>query len=599
MAAFPDAWITELLSKNDIVSVIADYTPLTQKGHKLWGLCPFHNEKTPSFSVSEDKQLYYCFGCHAGGTVVQFIMDVEKLSYIDAIRFLAARVGMELPESVNDEDIKKRRERRDRLQNLCKDVAKFYHEYLIGDNGINARNYLAKRKLDGKTITRFGLGLAPEGWTTVRDYMIGLGYSEKELVEAGVCQISTKNNRCYDAYRGRIIFPIISTNGKVIAFGARTMGDDKPKYINTGDTPIFNKRNNLYGMNLIAKNKPSDIIIVEGYMDVISLNKSGITNAVASLGTALTESQARLIKRFTKDVFISYDGDNAGQNAIMRGLDILAKEGLNIKVIVFPDNLDPDDYVKKYGKDAFETLKDSSISLNEFKLNFIAKSFDLSKEDDRINFARQACNFILKMEPVERDKFYRIVARMTGIDIESLKEQKYVITDNDVISNGRNRSRVIKRQRKKCNNAERIALEQKLLACMLTEKEKAFEIMQLIDSGTFSVPEFEKFVYDILTSYIDNDKLNVSLMLSSLDSSDAESIMRVLNDDTDILEPVDTAKDCIDGIKRIDLREQLTQISLEADRSDISDDLRKMLLTKQSEIIKKLNKLNKNKDTIM
>ena len=349
MARFPDSWMGELLSKSDIASIASEYTLLKPKGKRLWGCCPFHSEKTPSFSVSPDTQLYYCFGCHAGGSVVQFVMEMEKLTYIDAIKYLAQRAGMELPEEVDDDRLRRERAIKERLYAACKAAAMFYHEKLMSPEGKAAQQYLAKRGIDGAIAKKFGLGYAPAGWDNLLKHLTGQGFKKEELISAGLAVKGNREGSCYDAYRDRIIFPIINTYKRVLGFGARTMGDDIPKYLNTGDTPIFNKRNNLYAINLQKGQHNADLIMVEGYMDVISLYKAGVKNAVASLGTALTQQQARLIKRFVPRVYISYDGDSAGQNATLRGLDILSKEGLEVRVIVIPDGMDPDDYARKYG----------------------------------------------------------------------------------------------------------------------------------------------------------------------------------------------------------------------------------------------------------
>ena len=336
MAAFPEEWLNELLSKTDIVRVVGDYVSLTPKGGRFWGCCPFHNEKTPSFSVTPEKQMYYCFGCHAGGGAIHFV--------IEAVKLLAQRAGMELPDEVNDARLRAERAYKERLYNACKEAAIFYNKKLLSAEGKAAQEYLKRRGIGGKMAVRFGLGYAPEGWHNLMDYLEQKGYSRKEMVDAGLAIASKKDGGAYDAYRGRLIYPIISATGRVMAFGARTMKkDDEPKYINTGDTPIYNKRYNLYALNMQRGKRVGELIMVEGYMDVISLFAAGIENAVASLGTAMTQQQARLIKRYADKMYLCYDGDSAGQAATLRGLDILSAEGIDPKVIVIPGNMDPDD----------------------------------------------------------------------------------------------------------------------------------------------------------------------------------------------------------------------------------------------------------------
>ena len=422
--AFTQSWIDELLAKNDIVSVVSGYVSLKPKGRRLWGLCPIHGEKTPSFSVSPDKQMFYCFGCHAGGTVIQFIMQMERLTFPEAVRFLAERAGMTVPEDRDDEQYQRERARRERLYQACNLAARFYMENLIGAAGGPAREYFAKRNIGSSAVKRFGLGYAPEGWDNLKNHLTAQGFTEEELLDAGLLVRNPNSGKVYDAYRNRVIFPIIGVNGRVIAFGARVMNQqDKPKYINTGDTPIYNKRRTLYGLNLQKNARLSSLIMVEGYTDVIGMYNAGIENAVASLGTALTEEQARLLARYVSSVFIAYDGDTAGQNATLRGLDILQKEGLDVRVIVFPDNMDPDEYCGKYGKEGMDNLIDNAISLNSFKLVCLKRNFDLTKDHDREKYAMDACKMISQMEPVQQQACIMQVSRDTGLPVESLEAQ--------------------------------------------------------------------------------------------------------------------------------------------------------------------------------
>ena len=422
--AFPSAWLDELLHKNDIVSVVSNYVELKPKGRKLWACCPLHGEKTPSFSVSPDKQLFYCFGCHAGGTVIQFVMDMERLTFYEAVQQLAARAGMELPNEINDRDLQKQRAYRKRLTDANRDAARYFCACFADPKiGQVAQQYAAKRGLNAEIVTRFGIGYAPDSWDSLKNHLEEKGYTEKELVDAGLLVKNAERGSVYDAFRGRLIFPILGVTGQVLGFGARVMGDEKPKYINTGDTPVYNKRNNLYGLNLHKNEKLDDLIMVEGYMDVIGLYKAGVKNAVASLGTALTQQQARLLKRYVEKVYIAYDGDAAGQNATVRGLDILKNEGLEVRVISFPDDLDPDEYVQVYGKEGFDRLKENALSLNAFKLEAMAKNYDLNDENAREQYAKTACAFVAGLQPIEQERYYKLIAKKTGYALEALQAQ--------------------------------------------------------------------------------------------------------------------------------------------------------------------------------
>lgn len=421
--AFTSQWLDELLSKSEISEIISSYIELKPKGRKLWGLCPFHGEKTPSFSVSPEKQLFYCFGCHVGGSVVQFVMLVEKLTYREAIIFLAERAHMSLPDQVSDAEYLKQKAYKDRILQLNQISARFFCESLIGSQGQNAREYAYKRGLTKDIILRFGIGYAPDSWEALKQHLLEQGYSEKEMVDAGVLVHNTERKSTYDVYRNRLIFPIQNVTGSVIGFGGRVLDDSKPKYINTGDTPVYNKKNNLYGLNLLKQEKLNDIVIVEGYMDVVGLYKAGIRNAVASLGTALTVQQARLLKRYSGEIYIAYDGDFAGQNGMIRGLEILAEQGLNVHIIVFPENLDPDEFVQKYGKDSFYDLKSKAYTISRFKLERMADGIDFSLEDKREEYAINACKYISTLQPLVRERYISVVAEKTGYSSQVLIKQ--------------------------------------------------------------------------------------------------------------------------------------------------------------------------------
>ncbi len=338
MAYFQDAWLEELLAKSDIAAIVSEYVQLKPRGGRLWGCCPFHREKTPSFSVSPDKQMYYCFGCKKGGSLINFVMEVENISFVDAVRQLAERAGMELPEQTDDKSAIENREKKERLYSACRETALFYHNCLKHPMGREACEYLAKRGVSAETAAAFGLGWAPAGWEgELFRHLTAKGYSPETLTEAGLCSRSKKDeSKYFDWFRGRVIFPIIGSYNRVIGFGARAMGSEQPKYLNSPETPVFNKRKNLFGFSRLKGKSPGRILLVEGYMDVIGLFGHGVTNAVASLGTALTREQARLLKNTVSEVLLAYDGDFAGQKATVEALSILEAEGLNARVLSFP-----------------------------------------------------------------------------------------------------------------------------------------------------------------------------------------------------------------------------------------------------------------------
>ena len=562
MARFNDAWMEALLSKNDVVSVVSSYVTLRAKGRNLWGLCPFHNEKTPSFSVSPDKQMFYCFGCGAGGGVVQFVMDMEHLPYAEAIGFLAQRAGMELPQEIDDTALQMERARKERLYAACKEAAQFFHDTLLSNDGVQARAYLARRGLDAVTVQRFGLGYAPNSWDALLKYLKAQSFREDELLDAGLLVKNAQTGRVYDAYRNRVTFPIIGTNARVLGFGARAMGDETPKYINTGDTPIYSKRRNLYALNMLKGAKIADIVMVEGYMDVISLHAAGVQNAVASLGTALTQQQARLLKRYAPTVYIAYDGDAAGQNATLRGLDILSAEGLNVRVIVIPDGLDPDDYVRRFGKEAFDNLRDKAMALNAFKLMRMADNYNTATEDGRQEYALAGCRFIAGLQPVEQERYYAALARKTGISIDALKAQG--ARSGSSQAEEERRQPAGNRYRRQQNTDPRQRAELMLLRTILHAPETLQVIAQADMEEIFSVESYRSFAQGLLDASARHVKPDTALLLSGLTSEQAQQISEVFDTEVTVAEPMQIANDCIKRIRLADIEETIRSLREQA-----------------------------------
>ncbi len=420
-AFFPDTWLDELRARADIIQIVSSYLPLKKKGSSYVGLCPFHNEKTASFTVDPDKQLYYCFGCKAGGSVIQFVMEMERLDFQESVKYLADQLHMPLPQTNQPPSDPVKKNKKERIYTVNKAAALYYHQLLWQPEGKIILSYLYDRGLDDTTIRKFGLGASSSNWTDLSNHLQKEGFTLEELQEAGLCVI--KENKHFDMFRGRAMFPIIDTFGKVVGFGGRAMGSTQPKYLNTADTPVFNKRFGVYAGNLLKKSRNlSRIILVEGYMDVLALSQFGITGVVATLGTSLTSEQSNLLKRFAPQVWVAYDGDNAGQQATLRALGVLEEAGVQAKVLAFPNGLDPDDYIRKYGDLAFENL--SPITAPAFRLKLLAKNYDLSKEDGRIDYAK-ASSEILKTvsSPIELESYLKQIALTTGFTIEALFAQ--------------------------------------------------------------------------------------------------------------------------------------------------------------------------------
>ena len=422
---YPAAWLDELRSRSDIVQIVSGYVALNKKGRKYWGLCPFHGEKTPSFSVDGEHQLYYCFGCKAGGNVFHFYMEMEHCTFNEAVAQLAERAHMALPELEHDEDYERRRTQRERLLAANKEAARFYHETLFTPDGAPALAYLRKRGLSDGIIRRFGLGASPQEWSVLSDKLLARGYTLDELVLAGLT-VRKKNEdgkvRYFDMFRSRAMFPIIDAHGNVLAFGGRTLDKREPKYLNTADTPVFNKRKGVFAANLLRQQRNLDrVILVEGYMDVVSLTQFGVEGVCATLGTALTNEQARLLKRYAPQVYLGYDGDSAGQHAILRGLDILEQENVPARVLDFPDGLDPDEFIRRDGAEGFRQLP--AISPAAYRLRRLRDGFDLSAQDGRLAYARGAAEIMASVDPLERDVLLKQLAVETGFPPETLLEQ--------------------------------------------------------------------------------------------------------------------------------------------------------------------------------
>ena len=420
--AFPAAFLDELVARNQIEDVVGQYVNLKRSGSNLFGLCPFHGEKTASFSVAPDKGIYYCFGCHKGGSVINFEMEIEGLSYPDAVRALAKRVGMEVPE---DEQYQSRYRQQERLWALHKEAARFFHSQLYAPVGANALKYAAGRGMPKSILTKFGIGYAPDSWTALVDWLRNKGYTDQELRDSGLVTVSRKNGNLFDRFRDRLMFPIIDVRGNVIGFGGRIMNDkDKnaAKYLNSPETLIFNKRKNLFALNLAKKSKLGYLILVEGYMDAIALHQYGFDCAVASLGTALTEDGANLLSRYTEQVVLIYDGDEAGQNATKRAIPILEKAGLQVKVLQMRDAKDPDEFLKKFGADRFKLLLEESSNRVEYQLNAIHKKYDLRDDDQKVKFLQESAELISSLgSSVQREVYGNRVAEEAGISGDAMK----------------------------------------------------------------------------------------------------------------------------------------------------------------------------------
>ena len=419
--AFPESFIDELVARNPIEDVVGQYVTLKRSGANMFGLCPFHGEKTASFSVAPDKGIYYCFGCHKGGGAINFMMELEGLSYPDAVRSLAKRVGMQVPE---DEQYESRYRTQERLWALHKEAARFFHGQLYAPVGQSALQYALGRGMSKGILTAFGVGYAPDSWDAMTKAMLAKGYTRQELIDSGLVTVSQKNGNIFDRFRDRLMFPVIDVRGNVIAFSGRALkkDDNIAKYLNSPETLIFNKRKNLFGLNLAKKTKENSLILVEGNVDVVALHQYGFDNAVASLGTSLTDEQAALITRYVEQVILLYDSDKAGENATARAIPILEKAGLRVKVLHVQDAKDPDEFLKKFGADKFRLLLEDSANRVEYQLNAIRKQYDLTIDDQKIRYVQDSAELISTLESsIQREVYGGRVAEAAGISMDAMK----------------------------------------------------------------------------------------------------------------------------------------------------------------------------------
>lgn len=504
--------IEEIKARCDIASVIGDYIKIQPSGQNYKALCPFHVEKTPSFHISTAKQVYKCFGCGEGGDVINFVMKMENLDFMDAVRLLANRCGIDINFNI-DEETKQKIELSKKYQDIHTEAARFYFANLVKSKN-RGYDYLRNRGLDDKTIKRFGLGYSQDAWSSLMDYLIDeKGYSVEELLECGLIGKSTKTDKYYDKFRNRVMFPIFDYRGNVIGFGGRVLDDSLPKYLNSPDTLIFNKRHNLYGLNFARKNLSSrTVILVEGYMDLISLYQYGIKIAVATLGTALTSQQARLIKRYADNVIISYDSDGPGTKASLRAIDILVEAGLSVKVLDLKDAKDPDEYVRKYGTDEYRNAMKDAVPRIKFKIDNLKSTFDLSKDQDNIKFAQEAVNIIKQLKsPVEIDYYIKYLSEIVQLDEDAVKREIYGKSySSKNLSNGKFNNKFNKKEEKPIEKMDAIQhgeelTEIKLMKIMMNIPAAREKVLLKIDEKELLMEDSKKILNYL--SKIDSEKI--------------------------------------------------------------------------------------------
>lgn len=418
--AIPERFLDELIARTDIVDLVSESVRLTKKGRNYWGLCPFHSEKTPSFSVSADKQIYKCFGCGKGGGAINFVMELDNLPFRDAVVLLAKRAGLEVPDSGYSAGAK---ERREKLLAINKQAARAFHRWLYTPEGAEGLAYLQRRGLSRRTLTSFGLGFAPNRWDALIQELGQQGYDKRDLLDAGLA-VNNQDGRIYDRFRNRVMFPIIDIRGEVIGFGGRVMDDSTPKYLNSPDTPVYNKSRNVFALNIAKKSKAGRVILTEGYMDTISLHQAGFDSTVASLGTSLTPEHAQLLSRYFPEAIIAYDGDGAGVSAAQRAIPLLERAGMKVRVLRITGAKDPDEFIKQYGRDAFLRLLDQSENQVDYRLEQIRKKYDLSDDSQKVGFLQEAAQLLSSLpSAVEREIYGRHAAETAGVSPEAVAQE--------------------------------------------------------------------------------------------------------------------------------------------------------------------------------
>ncbi len=520
--ALPESFIQELKMRNDITEVISSYVNLKRRGRNMVGLCPFHGEKTPSFNVYTENGSFYCFGCGTGGDVITFIMKIENLDYIEAVKFLAQRAGMNMPENSYDNSMA---DLKSRIYEANRQAARYYFKMLHTSEGIDAMNYLRGRALSEKTIRHFGLGFAPAQRYSLCRHLKSLGFKDSEIVAANLAFKSKNGYGIYDRFSNRVMFPIIDLRGNVIAFGGRIMTDEKPKYLNTSDTPVFKKSANLFSLNNAKNTGSRTLILCEGYMDVIAVNQAGFENAVATLGTALTTEQAMLMKRYADEVVICYDADEAGQKATARAIEILRNAGLLIRVLTVPNGKDPDEFIRNKGDDgpaAFANILEKSGNDVEYRISKLKNSYNINTSDGKIAFLTEAVKVLSSLDnPIEQEVYVSRLAKEAGVSKEAVDLQLKKLKGRKYRENTKKEFRQLqsnlsgrddKVNPQHYQKPRSTAAEEALIAYLVHNPDKSDKISSLLNENGIQT-DFNKKLYDYFQSRIKNSldpMLNIS-----------------------------------------------------------------------------------------
>lgn len=583
---YSDEVIEEVRSRNDIVDVIGSYVNLKHKGNSYSACCPFHHEKTPSFHVSREKQMYHCFGCGVGGNVYTFLMEHENYSFPEAVEALAERAGVNLPEQSMTPEAKRQADAKTKIKDMNKLAAGYFHYLLKTDHGAHALEYLKDRGLTDETITKFGLGFSDVYSDDLYKYLKSKGYKDEELRDSGLVKFDEKHGAS-DRFWNRVMYPIIDTNNRVIGFGGRVMGDAKPKYINTQDTPVFDKSRNLYGLNLAKKSKRQGIIFCEGYMDVISMHQAGFDNAVASLGTALTVGQVNLIKRYTNRVYLAYDSDEAGTKAALRALEIMREFDMPARVISLKPYKDPDELIQAEGNDEFERRIEQAQSGTMFEIGILAHQFNQEDPQERTQFQKEAAKRLsVIMDPLERKNYTDSVAKTYGIDADSLKE---AVTQYGIAGAARVDASVFQERKPRKSPEEEKEQKQlkaeRLLITWLINENSLFDILKdKISAEDFFEPIYHDIAAELFVQYEKEGKVTPAAIMNHYQSKEEhEKVSAIMQQDFDMEIAKDEKSKTITSLVRR-IKERSIQHQLEGAKGD---------LVKTGQLLKQKSEVNK------
>ena len=535
---FPESFLQELKLRSDITEIASSYVNLKRHGRNMVGLCPFHGEKTPSFNIYTESGSFYCFGCGAGGDVITFIMKIENLDYVEGVKFLAQRAGMEMPENTYDDSLSKLRMR---IYEANREAARFFHATLLSQRGQSGLNYLRGRALSDRTIRHFGLGFADDDWNSLCNHLKNKGFSEYEIYSANLAFKRKNGNGIYDRFVNRVMFPIIDLRGNVIAFGGRIMTDEKPKYLNTSDTPVFKKSENLFSLNNAKSSGTRTLILCEGYMDVIALNQAGFTNAVATLGTALTNEQAVLMKRYADEVIICYDADGAGQKATARAIDILRNAGLPIKILTVPSGKDPDEFIRSKGENgpaAFKLLIEKCGNDIEYRLMKLKENYNLNTTDGKVAFLNEAVKIVATIEsPIERDVFASKLCAELEIDKNAFLEQISKVKRRDRRENIKKETRQIQAElngqsdkinREHYKKPRSSSAEEALLVYLINNPDYANSISERVTPDKFSNSLIKRY-YEYVLSKIKSGYEPLTSVSSDFNSDEVSYLYKLIS----------------------------------------------------------------------